>query len=75
MTTETTQKFQGRQPDHGSVGRKSLGYKSGSGFTHAYNVEPVTFHPDYAFKNDVPGIIIDVIQTNKLNLSFKPIVL
>ena len=26
----------------------------GSGFTHAYNEEPVTFHPDYAHKGDVP---------------------
>lgn len=24
---------------------KIVGYKEGSGFTHAYNDEPITFHP------------------------------
>lgn len=24
---------------------KSVGYKEGSGFTHAYNDEPITFNP------------------------------
>ena len=38
----------------GDVSRRSVGTKEGSGFTHAYNVEPITFHPDNAHLADVP---------------------
>lgn len=29
---------------------KTVGYKEGSGFTHAYNDEPVTFNPMEAYQ-------------------------
>ncbi len=32
----------------------SVGGKEGSGFTHAYNTEPITFHPDYAHDGEMP---------------------
>ena len=54
MTTESQQRFQGRQPDRRDVSRKSVGGKEGSGFTHAQNVEPISYHPDHAHSGDVP---------------------
>jgi protein phosphatase 1 regulatory subunit 32 len=53
MTTETHERFRGAQP-HLDVSKRSIGPKEGSGFTHADNMEPVTYHPGYAHKGDVP---------------------
>jgi len=53
MTTEHLQQFKGYQPNKSNPNGFSA--KEGSGFTGNHNVEPVTFHPDYAFRNDVPG--------------------
>ena len=55
MTTETHERFLGDQPNRANLNRKSVGGKEVSGFTHAYNVEPVTYHPDYVHLNDVPA--------------------
>ena len=55
MSTETSERFLGHQPDRADVTRKSVGGKEGSGFTHAHNEEPVTFHPDYAHSGNVPA--------------------
>lgn len=55
MTTENHVQFKGEQPGRPDVTRKSVGGKEGSGFTHAYNVEPISFHPDYAHKGEWPG--------------------
>lgn len=59
MTTETSSKYVGQQPDRSDVTRRSVGYSEGSGFTHAYNVEPITYHPDHAHHGDVPGYYTD----------------
>ena len=54
MTTETVQQFRGQQPDRSNVGGQPVGPKEGSGFTHGHNEEPISYHPDYAYKTDVP---------------------
>ena len=59
MTTETTERFLGNQPDRSDVSRRSVGGKEGSGFTHAYNDEPITFHPDAAHSGAVPAWYTD----------------
>ena len=40
---------------------KTVGYKEGSGFTHAYNDEPITFNPMEAHEGirDVRCVMID----------------
>ena len=41
---------------------KTVGCKEGSGFTHAYNDEPITFNPLEAHEGirDVSGVIIEL---------------
>lgn len=60
MVSETYQRFKGDQPDrkcsqHVDVSMKTVGHPEGTGFTHAYNVEPITFIPADPHKNDKPG--------------------
>ena len=62
MSTETSQRFKGQQPDRSDLTHKPVGPKEGSGFIHGHNEEPITFHPDYAYKEDVP-----VSQCLKIN--------
>lgn len=44
---------------------KTVGYKEGSGFTHAYNDEPITFNPMEAHEGirDVRCVMIDNWKT------------
>lgn len=58
-TTETKVRFRGDPLDHGDLNRRAIGMKEESGFTHNHNVEPVQFHPDYAFKGDVPDYMTE----------------
>lgn len=56
MSTETQSKFQ-EKPLNGpqvDMTTSTLGPNELSGYTHNKNVEPVTFHPDYAHKGDMP---------------------
>ncbi|XP_060065144.1 protein phosphatase 1 regulatory subunit 32-like [Ylistrum balloti] len=55
MLSETKQRFVGDQPDRMDVSTKTTGPKEESGFTHAYNVEPITFIPGSSHQNDNPG--------------------
>lgn len=57
MTTETKVRFDGQPPDR-SLGGES-GPKEESGFTHAYNIEPVTFHAGSPYRGDIPGWATD----------------
>ena len=43
---------------------KTVGYKEGSGFTHAYNDEPITFNPMEAHEGirDVRYVMIDCMK-------------
>ena len=44
---------------------KTVGYKEGSGFTHAYNDEPITFYPMEAHQGirDVRNVKINITKT------------
>ena len=57
MTTETKTRFRGEQVERGG-GRLRFAEpgreKEETGFTHNHQVEPVTFHPDFAYKADHP---------------------
>ncbi|XP_074662941.1 stabilizer of axonemal microtubules 4-like [Tubulanus polymorphus] len=55
MTTETHEKFQGKPSVRMDVSRKTVGPNEETGFTHASNVEPITFQPNSPFKGDLPG--------------------
>jgi protein phosphatase 1 regulatory subunit 32 len=57
MTTETSERFKGQPADQPDLFHKSIGDKEHSGFTHNQNIEPVTFHPDYAYRGDAPGYL------------------
>ena len=46
----------------GDVSRKAVGYKEGSGFIHAHNQEPITFHPDYAYKGEMPVSLTTIAE-------------
>nr|XP_058963172.1 protein phosphatase 1 regulatory subunit 32-like [Pocillopora verrucosa]XP_058963173.1 protein phosphatase 1 regulatory subunit 32-like [Pocillopora verrucosa] len=45
MSTESHTSFLGKPSQRMDTSTKSVGYKEGSGFTHAYNDEPITFNP------------------------------
>lgn len=62
MRSETKTRFLGAQPDrnncsyyHVDTSGKDVGPKEDTGFTHAYNDEPITFIPGNPHKNDRPG--------------------
>lgn len=50
---------------------KTVGYKEGSGFTHAYNDEPITFNPMEAHEGirDVRCVMIEWLATG-LNVPY-----
>lgn len=54
MLSETSKRFRGDQPDRMDVSMKTVGDPEGTGFTHAYNVEPITYYPADPHKNDRP---------------------
>lgn len=45
MSTETHTNFPGIPNQRMDTSTKTVGYKEGSGFTHAYSDEPITFNP------------------------------
>ena len=53
------------------VSTKTVGRKEGSGYTHAYNVEPITFHSGSPHTNHYP-VSIPVKET--LNLSYSAVI-
>lgn len=55
MSTENKVRYQGMPTERVDVSNKTVGQKQGSGYTHAYNVEPITFHPGSPHKNEYPG--------------------
>ncbi|XP_054774334.2 stabilizer of axonemal microtubules 4-like [Lytechinus pictus] len=55
MSTEGRTRFTGRPSERKDCSTLTVGPKEGSGYTHAYNVEPVSFNPGSPFKNDIPG--------------------
>lgn len=55
MVSETYQRFKGDQPDRMDVSNKTVGDPEGTGYTHAYNVEPITYIPADPHKNDRPA--------------------
>ncbi|XP_013385451.1 protein phosphatase 1 regulatory subunit 32 [Lingula anatina] len=59
MTTETKERFKGQPSERMDTTMKTLGPNEETGFTHAYNVEPVTYHPGSPYKGDRPGYITD----------------
>ncbi|KAI8487067.1 PREDICTED: protein phosphatase 1 regulatory subunit 32-like [Branchiostoma belcheri] len=72
MTTETHVRFDGKPMEKTDFYHNSIGNKEESGFTHAYNVEPVTFHPGSPHKGEMPGWMTDrptgvsIMKTNFL---------
>ncbi|XP_071941327.1 stabilizer of axonemal microtubules 4-like [Antedon mediterranea] len=59
MTTESSVRFKGTPSQRLDTSTKTVGGKQGSGYTHAYNVEPITYHPGSPYKNDMPGFFTD----------------
>ena len=55
MSTEASSRFRGQPNDSSLPTFMSVGAKEFSGFTHNKNIEPVSFHPDYAHSGDHPG--------------------
>lgn len=66
MTTEASSKFRGQPNDSSLPTFMSVGGKEFSGFTHNKNIEPVSFHPEYAHSGDHPGNM-----TTAVRLSFE----
>ncbi|XP_072045830.1 stabilizer of axonemal microtubules 4-like [Amphiura filiformis] len=59
MTTENKVGYKGTQSIRADTSTKTVGKKEGSGYTHAYNVEPITFHSGSPHKNQYPGFYTD----------------
>lgn len=54
------------------VSMKTVGGPEGTGFTHAYNVEPITFIPGDAHKNDRPVSIYNLLTILFIHFLFLP---
>jgi len=54
MTTETNQRFKAPAATDVDLYHKTVGANENTGFTSNHNIEPLTFHPDYAYLNDAP---------------------
>lgn len=80
MLSETKKRYLGVQPErngvsyyHVDVSNKVVGNREESGYTHAYNDEPVTFEPGRPYKNDKPGWMTHRPTGNSLmKTSFMP---
>ncbi|XP_070541928.1 stabilizer of axonemal microtubules 4-like [Ptychodera flava] len=59
MSTETNERFKGLPNVKLNTQHKSVGGNEDTGFTHAYNIEPITFHPSEPYKLDKPGWFTD----------------
>ncbi|XP_046574794.1 LOW QUALITY PROTEIN: protein phosphatase 1 regulatory subunit 32-like [Haliotis rubra] len=55
MVSETHERFKGQQGNHLDPNQLTVGPQQDTGFTHSYSVEPVTYQPMSAFKNEQPG--------------------
>jgi len=53
MTTEMSERFQPKS-SHFDSSQKAIGNLEDTGFTHNHHVEPLTYHPDYAYMGDAP---------------------
>jgi len=54
MTTETKERFKVPSASDVDLYHKTVGAIGDTGFTSNHNIEPLTFHPDYAYLNDAP---------------------
>jgi len=54
MTTETKQRFKVPSLRNVDLYHKTVGANENTGYTSNHNIEPLTFHPDYAHLNDAP---------------------
>ncbi|XP_046360732.2 protein phosphatase 1 regulatory subunit 32-like isoform X2 [Haliotis rufescens] len=55
MMSETHERFKGLRGNNMDLSQLTVGPQEETGFTHSYSVEPVTFQPGSAFKNEQPG--------------------
>ncbi|XP_071481212.1 stabilizer of axonemal microtubules 4-like [Diadema antillarum] len=73
MSTEARTRFRGRPSERKDCSTLTVGPKEGSGYTHAYNREPITFHSGSPFKNNRPGSWTDrPTGTSVMKNSFLP---
>ena len=52
MTTETKVRFKVPSASDVDLYHKTVSANENTGYTSNHNIEPVTFHPDYAYLND-----------------------
>lgn len=55
MSTENQSNFRGCRSNRMDLSTKTVGPKEESGFTHAFNNEPITFKPTEAYDGNYPG--------------------
>jgi Protein phosphatase 1 regulatory subunit 32 len=65
MTTETSERFQARS-SHVDSSQKTIGSSEDTGFTHNHHVEPITYHPDYAYHGDSPVSAFNYVRVHCL---------
>ena len=63
MTTETAERFKTPSAKDINLYHKTVGANENTGFTSNHNVEPLTFHPDYAHLNDAPVSLYNSLLT------------
>jgi len=54
MTTETSERFKAPSCSYVDMYHKTVGDNENTGYTSNHNIEPLTYHPDYAYLNDAP---------------------
>ena len=59
MTTETKERFKVPSASDVDLYHKSVGGVENTGYTSNHNIEPLTFHPDYAYLSDAPVSLLN----------------
>jgi len=54
MTTEMKERFKVPSVRDVDLYHKTVGAYEDTGYTANHHIEPLTFHPDYAYLNDAP---------------------
>lgn len=74
MTTENHTRFVKQEcPDYISSMDKTFAPTEGSGFTHAFNNEPITYRPNECFDGKYPGWVTNrPTQNSEMKKSFRP---
>jgi len=66
FSTENRMRYLGKPSERMDTSNKTVGYKEGSGFIHAFNIEPITYRPNENFHGRFRSIYTNRPTTNSI---------